>query len=233
MFVSVKKVSLRCMMTITDISLQARNPDRVNVFVDGKYRFSLDIQQVTELGIRIGNVYDEEQLAELEAESQFGKLYARALEYTLMRPHSAKEIRDYLWRKTRTTRVRVPDTNTYHEKSGFSQKLTDRVYERLVEKGHIDDEKFTRYWVENRQTRKGISSRKLMAELRTKGVDQSIIAAAIHNSPREEKDEIQKVIDKKRRKYDDDQKLIAYLLRQGFSYDLIRDALADTSGQDL
>ena len=219
-------------MTITDISVQARNPDRVNVFVDGKYRFSLDIFQVTELGIKIGREYSENELLALEDESQFGKLYARTLEYTLMRPHSAKEVRDYLWRKTRTAKVRLRDTNEYRDKPGVSQAIADRVYERLVEKGHIDDEKFTRYWVENRQARKGISSRKLIAELRAKGVDQTVIHETMQNSPREEKSEIRKVLEKKRSKYDDEQKLIAYLMRQGFSYDTIRDALAE-SDQDF
>ena len=193
-------------MKITGISIQARNPDRVNVSVDGKYRFSLDIFQVTELGIKTGKEYTEEELVELETESQFGKLYARALEYTMMRPHSAKEVRDYLWRKTRTTRVRVPETNEIREKPGVSQAIADRVYERLVEKGYLNDENFARYWVENRQATKGISQRKLIAELRSKGVDQSVIEQVMQNSPREEK-------------------LIAYLMRQGFSYDTIREAL--------
>lgn len=214
-------------MKITDISVQAKNPDRVNVFVDGKYRFSLDILQVTELGIKRGKEYSDAELTEFETESQFGKLYARTLEYTLMRPHSAKEVRDYLWRKTRTTKVRVRDTNEYRDRPGVSQEIADRVYDRLVQKGHVNDEHFARYWVENRQMRKGISSRKLIAELRAKGVDQDIISLAMQNSPREEKSEIRKVVEKKRHKYDDDQKLIAYLLRQGFSYDSIRDALAD------
>ena len=212
-------------MKITDISIQARNPDRVNVSVDGKYRFSLDIFQVTELGIKTGKEYTEEELVELETESQFGKLYARALEYTMMRPHSAKEVRDYLWRKTRTTRVRVPETNEIREKPGVSQAIADRVYERLVEKGYLNDENFARYWVENRQATKGISQRKLIAELRSKGVDQSVIEQVMQNSPREEKSEIRKVLAKKRNKYDDEQKLIAYLMRQGFSYDTIREAL--------
>ena len=212
-------------MKITGISIQARNPDRVNVSVDGKYRFSLDIFQVTELGIKTGKEYTEEELVELETESQFGKLYARALEYTMMRPHSAKEVRDYLWRKTRTTRVRVPETNEIREKPGASQAIADRVYERLVEKGYLNDENFARYWVENRQATKGISQRKLIAELRSKGVDQSVIEQVMQNSPREEKSEIRKVLAKKRNKYDDEQKLIAYLMRQGFSYDTIREAL--------
>lgn len=218
-------------MKITDISLQVRNPDRVNVSVDGKYRFSLDIMQVTELGIKIGNDYSEKELAELEDESQFGKLYARALEYTMMRPHSAKEVRDYLWRKTRTTRVRVRDTNELREKPGVSQLIADRVYDRLVEKGHLNDDNFARYWVENRQATKGISARKLVAELRAKGVDQTVIDQAMQNSPREEKSEIQKILAKKRHKYDDEQKLIAYLMRQGFSYDTVRDALSDESDE--
>ena len=218
-------------MKITDISFQAKNKDRVNVSVDGKYRFSLDITQVTELGIKVGKEYSEEELAELETESQFGKLYARALEYTLMRPHSAKEVRDYLWRKTRDTKVRVRDTNEFRDKPGVSQDLADRVYERLLARGHLNDEKFARYWVENRQQRKGISRRKLVAELRAKGVEQLLIEDAIQNSPREEKREIWKILEKRRHRYDDEQKLIAYLARQGFSYQVIRDALIEFDEQ--
>lgn len=214
-------------MRITDVSLQAKNKNRVNVSVDGKYRFSLDIVQVTELGVKVGKEYSDEELVELEAESQFGKLYARALEYTLMRPHSAKEVRDYLWRKTRTTKVKARDSNDIHERAGVPQAIADRVYDRLVDRGHLNDENFARYWVENRQQRKGISGRKLVAELRLKGVDQSVIDNAMQNSPREEKSEIIKILVKRRSRYDDDQKLIAYLARQGFSFDAIRDALSD------
>ena len=122
-------------MKITDISVQARNPDRVNVSVDGKYRFSLDILQVTELGVKIGKDYTEEELTELEDESQFGKLYGRALEYTMMRPHSAREVRDYLWRKTRTTKVKVRGTNEIRERPGVSQVIADRVYE--IGRAHV------------------------------------------------------------------------------------------------
>jgi regulatory protein len=212
---------------ITDISIQAKNKDRVNVSVDGKYRFSLDIFQVGELGVKIGKEYTEEELHELETESLFGKLYGRALEYTLMRPHSAKEVRDYLWRKTRTIKLRKKDANELYEKPGVPQSIADRVYERLMQKGYINDEKFARFWVENRNQAKGTSSRKLVAELRAKGVDQSIIALAFESSERSDEDEIKKIILKKRRKYDDEQKLIAYLARQGFSYDDIKTALVE------
>lgn len=215
-------------MKITDISSQVRNPDRVNISVDGKYRFSLDIFQVGDLGIKIGKEFTEDELVELENESQFGKLYARALEYCLMRPHSAKEVRDYLWRKTRTTKHRSQKTGQIIEREGVSQTIADRVYDRLVEKGYIDDEKFTRFWVENRNVTKGSSARKLIAELRAKGIEQSIIDDMLAESGRSDDDELKKVLAKKRPKYDDETKLIAYLARQGFSYDDIKSALSET-----
>lgn len=213
-------------MKITGISAQAKNADRVNISVDGKYRLSLDLYQVVELGIKVGKEYTDEQLAEIENESQFGKLYGRALEYCLMRPHSAREVKDYLWRKTRVTRYKSRD-GQIKEREGASQMNTERVYTRLVDRGYIDDEKFARYWVENRNQTKGTSLRKLTAELRAKGVESSIIESVFSQSDRSDEDELHKVIAKKRRKYDDEQKLIAYLARQGFSYDDIKTALAD------
>ena len=56
-------------MKITSITIQARDKDRVNVSVDGKYRLSLDITQLSELGIKLGNEYTEEELLTLEEES--------------------------------------------------------------------------------------------------------------------------------------------------------------------
>ena len=207
-------------MRITSISAQTRNKDRVNVSVDGKYRFSLDVFQLVDLGIKVGKTYEEAELLELEQESQFGKVYGRALEYCLMRPHSAKEVRDYLYRKTRPSRQKTGEL-----KQGVSTAITTRVFDRLVDKGYIDDRTFTRYWIENRSLRKGTSKRKLMAELRAKGVEQSIVEAEMAASDRTDSDELQKIIIKKRNKYPDDQKLIAYLTRQGFSYDDIKSAI--------
>lgn len=211
-------------MKITSISVQAKNPDRVNISVDGKYRFSLDVFQVGELGIKVDKEYSEAELTELETESQFGKLYGRALEYTMLRPHSVKEVRDYLWRKTRTTKYKSR-TGELKEREGVSKEVADRVLERLIEKGYIDDEKFTRYWVENRNQTKGTSRRKLIAELRSKGVEQTTIEAAFEETSRSDEEELRKVIAKKGSKYADEQKLMQYLARQGFSYDDIKAAL--------
>lgn len=211
-------------MKITDISLQARNPDRVNVSVDGKYRFSLDVFQVGQLGIKIGKEYSDDEIAEIETESEFGKLYARALEYCLMRPHSVREVKDYLYRKTLTTKYKSRQ-GEIKEKKGYSPLLTDRVLEKLQHKRYVDDEQFARWWVETRNQTKGTSLRKLTAELKLKGVNNGIIEEVMADSSRSDDDELAKMIAKKRHKYPDDQKLVAYLARQGFRYDDITSAL--------
>lgn len=211
-------------MKITALTAQQKQSNRINVMVDGVYRFSLDVFQVADLGIRVNKEYTEQELVELETESQFGKLYGRALEYTMMRPHSAREVRDYLWHKTRATKYKSR-SGEIKEREGVSQIVADRVYERLSEKGYIDDEKFARFWVENRNQRKGSSSRKLKSELQAKGVENSIIDAALEVTSRNDEDELTKIIAKKRARYPDEQKLMQYLARQGFSYDDIKIAL--------
>lgn len=207
-------------MKITAITSQVKDPNRVNIIVDGQYRFSLDVFQVGELGVRLGKDYSEAELLELETESTFGKLYAKALQYCMMRLHSAKEIRDYLWRKTRDVK-----TKDGVVRKGVSAEVTERVFGRLEEKGYINDEVFARHWIEQRHLTKGASKRKLMSELRGKGVDIGLIEQLLHSSSRNDEDELRKMIEKKRGRHSDEQKLIQYLARQGFSFDDIKQAL--------
>ena len=211
--------------TITDIKQAVKNPNRANIFVNGKYRFSLDIFQLTDLGVKIGEIFDEKEIQNLEQQSEFGKLYALALNYCLMRPHSEREIRDYLMKKTLSKKLRNKKTGEFYEKSGVSKLSVEQVLARLKERKYIDDEKFARFWLENRNQRKGSSLKKLRAELLQKGVSGVIIEQVFAETSRNDSEEIQKIIDKKAKRYPDQQKLVAYLARQGFSFDEINRAL--------
>ena len=212
------------MFIVTALKAQARVADRVNVFIDGKFRFSLDASQVLQLGVKTGNEYTEAEIESLEVESQYGKTYMRALEYSLVRPRSTKEMRDYLYRKTRDTRAQNGST-----KKGVSPEITKRVLAKLIEKGYVDDEKFARFWVENRHLRKGVSKRKLSQELMAKGVDVAIIETTLASSERADCDELKKVIQKKSKRYETEEKLVRYLMSQGFRYDDIKHVLAEDS----
>ena len=113
--------------------------------------------------------------------------------------------------------------------------MADRVLERLVEKGYLDDSKFARFWIDNRNQRKGTSLRKLETELRSKGVAPELISENMQKSTRDEKSELKKMIEKKAKKYADMRKLTVYLVRQGFLYDDVKIAVDEyvTSQYDI
>lgn len=207
-------------MKITSISSQIKDSNRVNILIDGKYRFSLDLYQLVELGIKVGQEIDEPEIENLQNESLFGKVYSRALEYCLIRPRSNREVRDYLFKKTISRR----DKNG-EKKPGLSEDSSHRIIKRLTDKGYIDDLKFAKYWVENRYVKKGISFKKLIFELRKKGIDSSLIDVVMNESNRDDESELAKIIQKKAARYPDKRKFAQYLARQGFSYDDIKTAL--------
>lgn len=208
-------------MRVTALKVQQRNNRRVNVYVDNSYRFSLDASQLRDLGIHVGSEYNERDINNFTIEGEYKTLYDRSLSYVLVRPRSLKEVSDYLYKKTRDTL-----TKNGKIKKGVSPKLTTRVLKQLVERGYLDDETFARYWVENRSLRKGASRRTIQEELRLKGVNQLFIDTALKESERNDGQELLKIIAKKQAHYQDDKKLTAYLLRQGFLYEDIKDAIS-------
>lgn len=221
---------------ITDIKEAVRDRDRLNVYIDRKFFCSLALSQVVDLKIKIGKQLNDEDLKSLRRASEFGKLYQRALEYALLRPHSQKEMRDYLKKKTLNKAVRVKNQKTGEyqtkQKEGFDASLVEPVLARLVERGYVDDERFAKLWIENRSIRKGISQKKLRLELQSKGISQDIIDTCLSEGARDERKELKKVIAKKAKKYPDEQKLIQYLLRQGFNYSDVLEALSAVSSSE-
>lgn len=219
---------------VTKITGGVKDKNRVNIFIDRRFDFSLDISQLVDAKLKVGQTLTESELENLRHLSDFGKLYQRTLEYTLTRPHSEKEIRDYLKKKTTpgTIRTRDRETGRYvtKPKITYPKSLVAPVLDRLRDKGHIDDARFARFMVENYHARKGASSRQLSLRLRQKGVSEQVISEALAASPRDESEEIAKIITKKRAKYDD-QKLITYLTRRGFDYEKSRAQVLETGSQ--
>ena len=267
---------------VTDLRVGVRDENRVNVFLDGHFAFSLTIEQVADFKLKRGTILTEDEISRIQKASDFGKLFQRSLEYALSRPHSEREIRDYLKRKKMKREVeqkrydsfveRLESDPEYREKvkeirsnvreknkklsekdftednrfeyvgraktglpskpgAAISDEDIEAVIDKLIDMRIIDDENFARYFVSNRNQIKGTSEKKLMMELKNKGVSDAIIREVLSEDEfgekiRDDKVEIMKMIEKKRRRGYDDVKLTQYLLRQGFSYDLIRESLS-------
>jgi regulatory protein len=199
-------------MTITAIKQQIKNPNRTSIYVDGKYSFSLDLNQLLEYKIKIGLELNETDIKKFTKLSKEGKLKSRALEWLLSRPHSKNEFSDYLMRKK------------------IDHDLINLWSEEFAQKKYLNDEIFAKWWVTLRRDTKNSSYRKLQLELRQKGIDSEIIQSVLEHSEEDERLALKKMIAKKSKlpKFQRDQKkLIAYLVGQGFKYSDITHTLND------
>jgi regulatory protein len=196
-------------MKITAIKQQVKQKNRYSIFVDEKYAFSLGESALLESKLTSGTEISEGKLRELKKLSDDDKVYGRVLNYLAIRPRSQWEIEFYLQRKK------------------ASPALIKLILNKLSINGLIDDEKFAQAFVSDRRLLRPTSRRKLINELRKKHISNEIIEKAIGSESEDEQTALQAVIEKARRqtKYQDDQKLMQYLARQGFGYGDIKDAL--------
>lgn len=197
-------------MTITAIAEQQKDKNRVNVFIDGVYTLSLTLDQILTEKIKPGLQLESKDVERLKKLSSDGKLKQRMYEWLGLRPHSQKELRDYLHRKQvgpEQIELWVKEAQDYHLQ---------------------DDTSFARWWVEQRR-HKNRSESFIRQELRQKGVDQATIADVLTDNETKDNDALKQLIAKKRTqtRYADTKKLTDYLLRQGYRYSDIVDALAE------
>ncbi|HYG83382.1 MAG TPA: RecX family transcriptional regulator [Verrucomicrobiae bacterium] len=198
------------MPKVTAIKGAVKTKGRYNIFIDGSFSFSLSEAQLIDSGVRVGLEITEQRLAGLKDDSAFGKAYARALEYIFRRPRSRKEIETYAYRKQ------------------WPPEMTAKIVKKLEEKNYINDTAFAESWVRSRQATKPSSKRKLTLELRQKGVDAASIEQALEENDFDELGELRRIVDKRRHRYTDEQKFMAYLARQGFSFDAIKQVLRES-----
>lgn len=146
---------------ITDIRPQRRKEDRLNIYLDGSYAFSLHVNVADQL--RVGQELLPEECEKLRAQDGFYAAYERSLHYLTFRPRSQQEVEDYLRRK------------------GFEQEIIGRAVGELQRVGYIDDLAFARFWVENREGFRPRSVWVLRQELRQKGVSDDIINQTVED----------------------------------------------------
>jgi regulatory protein len=197
-------------MKITAIKAQVKNTERISFYVDEKYAFSLNYNQLLEQKLRVGLEITDQRVAELKHISEFGKAYERALMYAMLRPRSVRELYNYAQRKK------------------WTPEDTQAIIDKLVAKKYVDDHSFAKSWVESRVLANKTSKRKLSLELKQKGLSDDVIKEALGKAGFDDSSALAQLIVKKRklaRYAADDQKLLRYLAGQGFNFDDIKAAL--------
>ncbi|HEY3288608.1 MAG TPA: RecX family transcriptional regulator, partial [Anaerolineae bacterium] len=184
--------------------------DRVSVYLDGKFAFGLAL--IHALWLRVGQALSDSEIDDLKAADTLEKAKQRAIGLISYRPRSVEEV------KRRLKRVGVDDG------------AIEGVIASLRESGLLDDQSFSKAWVESRLGASPRSRRMIAWELRQKGVSEATISDSIENVddeaaglalatkhwPRFAKLE---TINERRRKMSE------FLARHGFDYETIRDII--------
>jgi regulatory protein len=119
-------------------------------------------------------------------------------------------------------------------KKGFPEEVGGAVLDRLAKAGLIDDADFAEQWVRSRRAHAGKGKRALAAELRTKGVDDEIIASALADIDADaERERAEQLVQSKLRREaladGDDLKvmrrLVGMLARRGYGQSMAADVV--------
>jgi regulatory protein len=205
---------------ITAIEQQKRNPERVNVFLDGAFAFGLPLNAVVDFQLKSGRQLTPIEIEELKELDDTAKATDSAIRLLTSRPRSVREIRDRLRRKE------------------YGDETIDRVIERLREWRYIDDDAFARFWVENRESNRPRGRRLLEQELRMKGVERETVTNAIDEADIDERTGALEIARIKLRSYRGEEepvarrRLGAFLARRGYGYDIVKPVLDELFGEN-
>ena len=196
-------------MQVTDIKQQVKREGRYSILVDGKFVFGISENALMTSGLRIGLELTKDELLAYKDAAKTDKAYNQALGQVARRPRSEWEMRDYLKRKD------------------YDPELIQEIIAKLYAGKWLDDLDFARRWVETRRLLKSTSKRRLQQELKAKRVSDDVISKALQEDETDELAVLKDLVKRKRKqsRYQDDEKLLAYLIRQGYNYGDVKSAL--------
>jgi regulatory protein len=194
---------------ITALSVQKRNPNRVNVYLDGEFAFGLT--RIVAAWLQVGQELTEEEIAVLKSRETYEAAYLQALKLLNYRQRSAKEVRRNL------------------AEHGYGEEVIQESISRLERSGLIDDRRFAQNWVENRSEFRPRGRRALKMELYQRGLEEEEINQALESLDEEElayQAALRQVRKMKGLEWPDfRQKMSAFLARRGFQYGYISTAV--------
>ena len=147
--------------TVTRVAQQAKDPDRVSVFVDERFAFGLAVGLAVEAGLRKGlELTADEQRALLVRQEAFGAK-AAALGYVADRARTTTEVRQSL------------------ERRGFAEPVIEDALAGLEASGLLDDAAYATAYARSRFTGPGYGPARIRQDLIRRGVDRAAIDAAL------------------------------------------------------
>jgi len=194
------------MRKITAIEPQKKNPNRVNIALEGQFAFGLS--RLVAAWLAVGQTLSDEKIAALLADDAREAALQKALLFLGYRARSSQEVRQNL------AKHEIPEI------------VIAETLARLERSGLLNDGEFAHAWVENRSTFRPRGRRALKLELRQKGLSEESIQSALEQAASEDSLALEAARKNVRKLRGLDwltfrNKLGGFLARRGFGYDVI------------
>ena len=209
------------MAKITKIEIQKKNKERVNLFLDGEYAFSISAELVYKEGLKTNNEIDSEKLKVLAEREGLIKCKNSALRIIEKSYKTEKEVRDKLILK------------------GYDENSINKSIEFLKEYNFINDSNYTKAFINDKLKSQG--SQKIKYTLIQKGISIDSIDEELSNLNKENEKSIAINIAKKKldiiKKKESDNykisgKLYRYLISKGYEYDITKEVVKEIMSLD-
>jgi regulatory protein len=195
------------------VKLQPLKNSRVRLVLEGGSKLTVSIDQVLKHRLQIGAAVTSSLQRQLRQATDMETLFAKAINLISYRPRSRGEISDYLKRRN------------------ASLAVIGKIITKLERLEYLDDNKFARWWIQQRLKHRPKGVRALEAELRQKNIDAGIINSAIKSLKVSsfEREQATAIIVKKLKSWrqlpliKQKQRIAAALARRGFSTSIVRE----------
>lgn len=209
------------MNIITKLEIGKRNKERINVYIDDEFAFSLSAEIVYKENLAPKQVIDIENLTRLSREDEFMKCKNSALKIVERSYKTEKEIFNKLIAKE------------------YSKESINRVIEFLIEYNLINDRNYVKMYVKDKLKSQG--KNKIKYNLKRKGISDELINEELSKIDYDDSKDgaiilAQKKYNELQRresdKYKLSQKLYRFLISKGYNYDLASDVMKEVIKRD-
>lgn len=213
--------TLQAPYIISSVAAQKKNPARCSVFLNGEFAFGCTIDTAVRFNLIKGREISQPELVRLQEQEDIIILKQTALRYATYKSRTSEEVRRKMLEKD------------------FAPEEAEYAVQFLEEFGYVDDSKYALAFIYETMKRKPAGESRLRQELLKRGVSKHVVEDALTQAfPPETSRETalelalaaaQKKIRSLERKDPSKRKqaLVGYLQRQGFSWAVIKNVLAE------
>ncbi|MCI6190736.1 MAG: recombination regulator RecX [Clostridium sp.] len=205
------------MGTITEISVQKKNKNRCNIYIDNVFAFGVSNELIYKENLKIGMIIDEEKLKKIAYEENLINCKETALKIIERSYKTKKEMIKRLLEK------------------GYALEEINETLKFLEEYNFINDESYAKAFINDRTKTQG--KQKIKYALKNKGVSDEIIEEELSKLDMEKEKENANILALKKYsilikresdKYKLKEKIIRFLISRGYDYEVAKDAVNET-----